>query len=70
MSVTPVTLPPGRLKLSTKPSLTGSPPIPNTIGIVDVARLAARGEGSPPMAVSTSTRRLTRSAAMAGKRSY
>jgi hypothetical protein len=23
-------------------------PIPNTIGIVDVARLAARGEGSPP----------------------
>src|SRR5215471_18276745 len=26
--VTPVTLPPGRLKLSTKPSLTGSPPHP------------------------------------------
>ena len=37
--VTPVTLPPGRLKLSTRPALTGSPPIPNTIGIEDVALL-------------------------------
>src|SRR5215831_7659132 len=46
--VTPVTLPPGRLKLSTKPALTGSPPIPTTIGIVVVAAFAASPEGSPP----------------------
>src|SRR5262249_34261457 len=32
--VTPVALPPGRLRLSTRPSLTGSPNMPNTIGIV------------------------------------
>ena len=44
-SVTPVTLPPGRLKLATKPWLTGSPPIPKTIGIVAVARLAASERG-------------------------
>jgi hypothetical protein len=37
--------------------------LPNTIGIVEVARLAASGEGSPPTAVITSTRRPTRSAA-------
>src|SRR5262249_55756725 len=30
--VTPVALPPGRLRLSTKPSLTRSPNMPNTIG--------------------------------------
>src|ERR1700735_4657469 len=35
--VIPVTFPPGRLKLATKPSFTGSPPIVNTIGIVEVA---------------------------------
>ena len=69
MSVIPVTLPPGRLKLSTKPSLTGSSPMPNTIGMLAVARLAARGDGSPPTAVSTFTRRLTRSAAISGRRS-
>src|SRR5262245_22660752 len=62
-------LPPGRLKLSTTPSATGSPPIPNTIGIVDVARFAASAEGSPPAVVSTATRRLTNSAAMADRRS-
>jgi hypothetical protein len=39
--VTPVTLPPGRLKLSTRPALTGSPPTPNTIGMVAVAAFAA-----------------------------
>jgi hypothetical protein len=66
--VTPVTLPPGRLKLSTKPALTGSPPIPNTIGIVVVAAFAASPEGSPPAATMTATCRPTRSAASAGKR--
>jgi hypothetical protein len=37
----PVILPPGRLKLATKPSLTGSAPVTKTIGIVVVAALAA-----------------------------
>ena len=35
--LTPVTFPPGRLRLSTKPILTGSEPRLNTIGIVVVA---------------------------------
>src|SRR5262245_59806244 len=38
---TPVTLPPGRLRLATRPSFTGSVPLPKTIGIVVVAALAA-----------------------------
>src|SRR5262249_45112651 len=53
--VTPVMLAPGRLKLSTRPLLTGSPPNPNTMGMVDVARLAANADGSPPAVVSTAT---------------
>ena len=39
--ITPVTLPPGRLRLATRPSLTGSPPVAKTIGTVVVAALAA-----------------------------
>ena len=39
--VTPVTLPPGRLKLATRPSRIGSPPISKTIGMVVVAAFAA-----------------------------
>ena len=39
--LTPVTLPPGRLRLATRPSLTGSPPVAKTIGTVVVAALAA-----------------------------
>src|SRR5262249_742213 len=42
---TPVTLPPGRLRLATRPSLTGSLPLANTIGTVVVAALAARAGG-------------------------
>jgi hypothetical protein len=42
--LTPVALPPGRLRLATKPSLTGSSLTPNTIGIVVVAALAASRE--------------------------
>ena len=42
MAVTPVTLPPGRLRLATRPTWTGSLPMPKTIGIVGVADLAAR----------------------------
>jgi hypothetical protein len=40
-----VTLPPGRLRLATRPSLTGSPPLAKTIGIVVVAALATIDEG-------------------------
>ena len=38
----PVTLPPGRLRLPTKPALTGSEAVVNTVGIVSVAAIAAR----------------------------
>ena len=38
----PVTLPPGRARLATRPSLTGSSPTLKTIGIVVVAALAAK----------------------------
>ena len=42
----PVTLPPGRARLSTRPASTGSTPAPTiTIGIVLVAFLAARISG-------------------------
>ena len=39
--VTPVTLPPGRLRLATSPILTGSEPASKTIGMVAVAAFAA-----------------------------
>src|SRR6516162_7406282 len=42
--LTPVTLPPGRLRLATRPSLTGSPPVTKTTGTVDVTALAANAE--------------------------
>src|SRR5262245_51151295 len=35
--VIPVTLPPGRLRLATRPTMTGLPPVTKTIGIVVVA---------------------------------
>ena len=43
--LTPVTLPPGRLRLATRPSLTGSCHRTKTIGIVVVAALAASAAG-------------------------
>ena len=43
--VAPVTLPPGRFRLATKPSLIGSPPISKTMGIVVVAAFAASAAG-------------------------
>src|SRR5689334_16178260 len=58
---TPVILPPGELRLATRPILTGSSPLVKTIGIVDVAALAARAAGGP-LATITATRRLTKSA--------
>src|ERR1700730_17777551 len=42
--LTPVMLPPGRLRLATEPSLTGSSPLLKTMGIVVVAALAANVE--------------------------
>jgi hypothetical protein len=48
--VTPVILPPGRLRLGTRPTLIGSLPLLNTIGIVVVAALAAIAALALPMA--------------------
>src|SRR5262245_14693316 len=50
--VTPVRLPPGRFQLATRPSSTGSPAVPNTIGIVVVAVLAANAPEVLPAIVS------------------
>jgi hypothetical protein len=47
MKVTPVRLPPGRARLATRPNSTGSVPLLKTIGIVEVALLAASTEGPP-----------------------
>src|SRR5262249_60659419 len=65
-----VTLAPGRLKLPTKPNLTGSPPVTNTTGMAAVAALAASGDAVTPVATITATWRRARSAASAGRRSY
>jgi len=65
----PVTLPPGRLRLDTRPSLTASPPIEKTIGMVAVVALAASGAAALWIATITVTRWRTRSAANAGNRS-
>ena len=43
--VTPVTLPPGRLRLATSPSSTGSAAVSKTIGMVVVAAFAASAAG-------------------------
>src|SRR5262249_30140529 len=63
----PVTLPPGRLMLETRPRLTGAPPIEKAIGMVAVAALAASGAAALWIATITATWRRTRSAASAGK---
>ena len=65
--VTPVILPPGRLRLVTRPLAIGSPPLMNTIGMVEVAARAARMETFGP--TITATCRCARSAASAGSRS-
>src|SRR5262249_22760889 len=49
----PVRLPPGRARLATRPSLTGSSPTMKTTGIFVVAALAAAAEGGPPVAAIT-----------------
>src|SRR5262245_17186935 len=65
---TPVTLPPGRLRLETRPSSTGSAPVANTIGIVAVAALAASAAGGPNVRMRA-TGSATSAAANAGSRS-
>ena len=67
VKTTPVTLPPGRLRLATRPVLTGSMPVVKTIGIVAVAALATGA--AMPFAMITATWRRTRSAAIPGSRS-
>ena len=62
----PVTFPAGRLRLATKPTLTGSSPMTKTIGIVSVAALAARAPGNVCVAM-TAGPRLTRSVASRGQ---
>src|SRR5829696_174383 len=65
MMVMPVALPPGRARLDTMPSFTGSPPITKTIGIDDVTLLAASADVEPPAATRTATGSRTSSAASA-----
>jgi hypothetical protein len=50
----PVALPPGRARLVTRPSLTGSSVTPKTIGIVVVAAWAATAAGAKPGALTAS----------------
>ena len=69
MIVTPVALPPGRERLAAKPGRTGSPPITKTMGIVELALLAAIAEFDPPTATSAEMGRFTSSAAITGSRS-
>jgi hypothetical protein len=66
----PVALPFGRPMLATRPSLTGSSPTLKTIGIVEVAALAARAPEELTGTAITVTRRRTRSAANSAILSY
>ena len=66
--LTPVKLPPGRARLATRPSLTGSSLTLKTIGIVVVALAAARVVAFP-MVTSTATCRRANSATSSGNRS-
>src|SRR5215813_7710775 len=69
MKLTPVVLPPGRLRLIARPACTGSPEAMKTMGMVAVAALATRVAAMPPGVAMTVTRRRTRSAAKSGSRS-
>src|SRR5262245_43212388 len=66
----PVTLPPGRARLATRPYSTGFPPMAKTIGIVEVAALAAFAATGLPGVTITLTCRRTSSAASSGNRWY
>src|SRR5262249_41023613 len=60
----------GWLKLPTKPYWTGSSPIAKTIGMVEVAALAASAATAPPDATMTATFRRASSSASAGNLLY
>ena len=64
----PVTLPPGRARLATKPAPTGSAALAITMGMVVVALLAANADGVPETTIRSTLRR-TSSAASSGRRS-
>jgi hypothetical protein len=66
--LTPVTLAPGRLRLATRPSLTGSSAVKKTMGSVVDAAFAAWAD-AVPIAAITDTGRRTSSVAKAGSRS-
>ena len=66
--VPPVTLPPGRLRLLTRPICTGSLAVVKTMGIVVTAALIASTPGV--FATITVGWRLTSSSAITGTRSY
>src|SRR5437762_13866679 len=55
--LTPVRLPPGRERLATRPSSTGSVPRTKAIGMVAVAAFAAWAEAGPPLVAIISTLR-------------
>ena len=67
--LTPVALPPGRLRLATRPSATGSEAVLKTIGMLEVAALAASAPAVLSSTTITATCRRTRSAANSGIRS-
>jgi hypothetical protein len=67
-AVTPVTLPPGRARLAMSPPWTGLPVVTITMGIVEVAFLAAEAPGLDPVTI-TSTFARTSSSASWGRRS-
>ena len=69
MNTTPVTLRPGRLRLATSSSLTGSLPVVKMIGIVEVAALATNAGAVPPLVTITTTGLRTSSAANDDSRS-
>ena len=64
----PVTLPPGRARLETKPARTGSPAFVITMGMFVVAFLAADVAGVPEVTIRSTLSR-TKSDASSGKRS-
>ena len=64
----PVTLPPGRARLATKPAATGSPTLTITMGMFVVAFLAADVAGVPEVTIRSTLSR-TKSDASSGKRS-
>jgi hypothetical protein len=55
----PVTLPPGRLRLGTRPAFTGSTPTEKTTGIVVVAAFAASAAAVPSGVTMIATFRRT-----------